>query len=104
MYSSTSKNKQSIVCYGYGKVETNAFGTVPSFDNDAREKGPAQDKTILLKYKKVTLNGNDYAWNEDTGEIYQFAHYQDVKENPNLPLQPFGRLVKDGNKYIIEEM
>lgn len=104
VYSSTSKNKDSIVCYGYGKVETNAFGTVPSFDDDAREKGPAQEKTVLLEYKKVTLSGDDYAWNEDTGEIYKFDHYQEVKENPNLPLQPFGRLVKKNNKYIIEKM
>lgn len=104
VYASTSKNKDSVVCYGYGKVESNAFGTYPSFDDDAREKGSAQQKTVLLEYKKVTLNAVDYAWNEDTGEIYPIDHYNEVKENPNLPLQPFGRLVRKNDKYLIEKM
>ena len=104
VYASTSKSKTPIVCYGYGKVETNAFGTHPSFEDDAREKGPAQEKRVEIVYKKVTLNGEDYMWNEDTGEIYAIDHYNEVKQNPNLPLQAFGRLVQKNNKYLIEKM
>jgi len=104
VYASTSKNKHPIVCYGYGKVESNAFGTHPSFEDDAREKGNAQDKRVEVVYRKVTLNGEDYMWNEDTSELYQIEHYNEVKDNPNLPLQAFGRLVQKNNKYIIEKM
>ena len=43
-------------------------------------------------------------WNEDTSELYQIEHYNEVKDNPNLPLQAFGRLVQKNNKYIIEKM
>ena len=104
VYASTSKSKHPIVCYGYGKVESNAFGTQPSFEDDAREKGPAQEKRVEVVYKKVSLNGEEFMWNEDTSELYAMKHYNEVKENPNLPLQPFGRLVQKNNKYLIEKM
>ena len=100
----SATNKHPIVCYGYGKVESNAFGTQPSFEDDAREKGPAQEKRVDVVYKKVSLNGEEFMWNEDTSELYAMKHYNEVKENPNLPLQPFGRLVQKNNKYLIEKM
>ena len=43
-------------------------------------------------------------WNEETSEIYKLDHFNDVKNNPSIPLQPFGRLLRKENQYVIEKM
>ena len=43
-----------MVCYGYGKVESNAFGSYPAFDMDREQKMGLDVKTIDWDIQKIT--------------------------------------------------
>jgi len=103
LYSNISKKKEGddkLVCYGFGKIESNQFSSYPSFENDRSSKEGLDVETVKWTAVKITENGVDYALNEKTMEVYDFESYQRAKEfGSDLIL--IGKLVKDKGKYKI---
>ena len=67
------KNKEeNLVCYGYGKVISNQFGTFPTLEMDKAEKVEqyAQKKKWVAIKITDEETGIDYQMNKATGEVY----------------------------------
>ena len=106
LYASTRKKgseDENLVCYGFGKVESNQFSSYPSFETDRSSKEGLDVQQIQWKARKITQNGKDYALNEETREVYDYDSYLRAIESGANPVL-IGVLVKQGNKYIIKEL
>jgi len=101
IYSVLSKkddpDSEKLVCYGFGKVESNKFSSYPTLEKDQSEKLGLDNKRIDWKATKVKIAGKDYAMNERTNEIYDFESYQQAVQGNGEP-RLIGRLVNEGNK------
>jgi len=105
LYASTSKRAkgdENLVCYGFGKVESNQFSSYPSFETDKGAKEGLDVQRVKWIARKITQDGIDYALNEDTMEVYDYESYQKAKEF-GTELVLVGKLVKKGGKYIINK-
>ena len=105
LYSNTSKSKDDqLVCYGFGKVESNAFSSYPSFEKDTLNKTGLDVKKINWKGTKITENGIDYVLNKETGDVYDFNSYERALEL-GTELLKIGKLVtKDGKPMIDRDL
>jgi len=95
------KNKEEkLVCYGFGKVESNNFASYPSYEKDMYEK---QDFVRVQAFKatKITYNNVDYALNKDTREFYTMENYEEHKAS-GTELIPVGKIVKKGKTDVVE--
>ena len=91
-----------MVCYGFGKVESNQFASYPTFEQDQGEKDEVNVKKMVLKLSNVTLKGTKYAWNETTNELFDYESFQRAKKTGEDMLY-VGRLVRDGpRKFHID--
>ena len=105
LYSNTSKSKDDqLVCYGFGKVQSNAFASYPSFEKDALNKSGLDVKKVNWKGTKITENGIDYVLNKETGDVYDFNSYERALEL-GTELLKIGKLVtKDGKPMIDRDL
>jgi hypothetical protein len=87
IYANSHKN-ENLVCYGFGKVESNQFSSYPILEQDLGEKDEGIQTT--LKTRKFTLHGKEYRMNTKTNEVY------DINDNQFIPI---GRLVQGENGY-----
>jgi hypothetical protein len=94
---------ESLVCYGYGKVSSNQFGSFPSFQRDIIEKPEMNVRKTTWKAQRIKEHGVDYALNAVTKEVYTMENYEDHQKT-GADLKIIGRLVKKGEKYIIEKI
>ena len=99
LYSSDSN--ENLVCYGYGKVESNQFGSYPSLQHDEEQKDDLNVRKQKLKLVKATIDGVDYAVNRDTNEVYDMASYLRSKTTGEN-LVYIGKIVKQGRKNVID--
>ena len=89
-----SKNKEEkLVCYGFGKVESNNFASYPSYERDAIEKQENVRATVF-KATKITYKGIDYALNKNNSELYTMDNYNEHKSTGS-ELIPIGKLEKN---------
>ena len=104
LYQSVNSNSdEKIVCYGYGKVESNAYSSYPSFEKDKLEKEGTDVGKINWQGQVITENGVDYILNTKTNEIYDYNDYITAKKlDQPLMGAPIGMLKKRDNKYYIE--
>jgi hypothetical protein len=94
---------ESLVCYGYGKVSSNQFGSFPSFQRDIIEKPEMNVRKTTWKAQRIKEHGVDYALNAVTKEVYTMENYEDHQKT-GADLKMVGRLVKKGEKYVIEKI
>lgn len=105
IYSVLSKkddpNSEKLVCYGFGKVESNQFSSYPTLERDQSEKSGLDIKKVEWTATKVSIGGVDYALNQRTNDLYDYASYQRAVETGS-ELILIGRLVKDakGTKIV----
>jgi hypothetical protein len=102
IYSVLSKkndpNSEKLVCYGFGKVESNQFSSYPTLEKDQSEKsGLDIIKRIDWEATKVKIANVTYAMNEMTKELYDFESYQQAVHGNGEP-RLVGKLIKEGNK------
>jgi hypothetical protein len=101
IYSVLSKkddpDNEKLVCYGFGKVESNQFSSYPTLGKDQSEKSGLDKKRVDWIARKVNVAGKDYAMNQRTGELYDFESYQRATQGMGEPIL-VGRLVNEGNK------
>lgn len=103
LYANASKRApkdRDLVCYGFGKVESNQFSSYPNFEMDKGSKEGLDVTTVQWEARKVTINKVDYALNERTMDIYEYDSYIKAKEL-GTQLIFVGKLVKKDGKYII---
>ena len=104
IYARTAKsNDNPMVCYGYGKMESNAYSSYPSFDMDKTQKEGLDVARIKWDTQIVNIQGQDYVLKKDTMEFYDFNSYNEALINPNIEPKRKGKLVIVDGKYVVEE-
>jgi hypothetical protein len=95
---------ENLVCYGFGKVYSNAFGTYPNLEMDKEEKTEENLKTVDFQPQIITdeTTGMRYVVNKRTNEVYDFESYNMKKLNPQTDVLFVGNLVKKNGKYQIQ--
>ena len=102
LYSNTSKSKDDqLVCYGFGKVESNAFSSYPSFEKDNQSKSGLDTKKINWKGVVIKENDTEYVLNKDSNEVYDYASYKRALEL-GTELIKIGKLMKKDGKMLID--
>jgi len=99
--SKKSKDNENLVCFGFGKIESNQFASYPSFENDRSTKEGLDVRAIKWEAREIKDDGVKYALNEQTMEVYDFESYQRAKEF-GAELVLVGKLVKEKGKYVIK--
>jgi hypothetical protein len=101
IYSVLSKkddpDSEKLVCYGFGKVESNKFSSYPTLEKDQSEKLGLDNKRIDWEATEVKIANITYAMNEATKELYDFESYQQAVQGNGEP-RLVGQLIKEGNK------
>ena len=95
-----SNKQEDLVCYGYGKVESNMFSSYPNLKDDLTSKDDDQVRMLTWEPVKATINGVEYAWNQDTQELYDYESYIEAQKG-NGELLYIGKLVKQNSNYRI---
>lgn len=98
--SASATDEEELVCYGFGKVQTNSFASFPVFDVDTEVKEGLDVKTVKMRAIKVTIGGIEYAFNETTRELYDYGSYMAALSSGNEP-RLIGRLVNQNGQYKI---
>ena len=96
------KNKdEPLVCYGYGKIESNQFGSYPSLDKDIGEKVDLNLREEKIKLKKFKLEGKDYAFDPVKSEVFDLESYENYKKVliTGNQIVLVGKLIKKGNGF-----
>jgi hypothetical protein len=93
LYSGTSKEK--LVCYGFGNIKSDQFGTFPSIDIDQHQKEELNVKEKKVRMRKLQVAGVDYAYDQTGNRVYDYESF--MKSNKNLVL--LGKL--DGNGKVV---
>ena len=85
-----------LVCYGFGKVTSNAFSSYPTLEEDLSKGETAnvnerREKVAVVEFR---YEGEDYVKNVKNGEIYTRANYNRVLETGE-DLVVVGKMVRD---------
>lgn len=103
LYSAQSASKdgdEKLVCYGFGKVESNQYSSYPTLEKDRGVKEGLDVKKINWRGVKITHNGVDYALNQSTNEVYDMNSYIRATNTGSEPIL-VGRLVLENGKYRV---
>jgi hypothetical protein len=101
---SENSRAENLVCYGYGKVTSNQFGSYPTLEQDLGEKEDINARKEVIKMKVTKeINGIKYAVDPNTNNLYDLESYYDAQKNIR-PLVLVGRLVKSGKQFIVEKI
>lgn len=91
---------EHLICYGHdkSKIKSNDFSSHPEIDIDQHMKPEINLVEKKIKLYKLTMNKIDYAYDRETGLIYDMEIYK----APGSQLVELGKLVesKDGKKTI----
>jgi hypothetical protein len=97
------KSNENLVCYNYGIVRSNQFGSFPSMAEDQQQRAQMDVKEKKVKLIKIKQKGIEYAYNKTTGAVYDYNSYlrsQQTGEN----LVYIGKVVTDANgKQVIDK-
>jgi len=90
-------NKENLVCYGYGNVSSNDFGTFPTLEKDAQEKEDMNVVKQVLKPKKLDIPGQGaFVYIPGDNQAYDLNAYLNSKQ-----LVRVGVIVGEGNNRKI---
>ena len=93
LYSGSSK--ENLVCYGYGNIKSDQFGTFPSIEIDQHQKEELNVREKKVRMRKLQVAGVDYAYDQTGNRVYDYASF--LKSNKNLVL--LGKL--DANEKVV---
>lgn len=93
------ENKEQLQCFSIGNPKLDKFAYVPNIANQEEDKVAKINKeTITWKATTVKIQGIEYAYRKETGEVYDLDSYR--QKNPIL----IGNLtIKDG-KYRFKKI
>jgi hypothetical protein len=99
LYTSTRSGDEPLVCYGFGKVSSNAFASHPIFEKDRDAAVDGLDvKTVKMRAVRIKIGDENYALNEATMEVYDLESYNRAKVSGTEPIL-VGRLENDKGQY-----
>jgi hypothetical protein len=102
LYSSKNKD-EPLVCYDYGVVHSNQFGSVPSFESDRGKKEAKLNKQeVEWEAEEITWRGMKYALNSNTGEVFDLDSYLQSRESGAQPILVGHTKKGPGGGMIIE--
>ena len=102
IYARTSKSDENqLVCYGYGKIETNTFSSYPSFEMDKSQKEGLDVAKLKWDVQTVNIQGIQYILKKDTRELYDYNQYNNALSNPNIEPARVGKLVEEDGRFKI---
>ena len=70
---------EPLVCYGFGKVSSNNFGSYPILEVDRSQKSEMNVKEVKQVLVGITVNGTKYAMDKLTKIVYDFESYKKAK-------------------------
>ena len=81
LYASENK-EENMVCYGYGRVSTNAFGSYPTLEQEMAEKDVTEVRQAKIRMVKIIdpTSKHEYALNPRTKEVFDYADYKRALE------------------------
>ena len=95
------ESSENLVCYGFGKIASNDFGTLPTYQEDEYQKDDLNIQTTKLKLRVTTINGKEYAYDHKTALVYDLKDYERAKKTGEN-LIAIGRVVsKNGRVDIV---
>ena len=97
----TAGSNENLVCYGYGKVESNQFGSYPTLEEDQNQKDEMNVVAKKLTLVKITVEGTDYAYDKANNIVYDMESYKRSKQTGEALIY-VGKVVKQGRKNVID--
>jgi hypothetical protein len=97
-YSKNHKD-EGLLCFHYGKVDSNNFGSYPTIEQDIGEKIEENVQHVQQKLKQVTIKGVKHHLDETTMLLYTNENFINAKKGAELV--PIGKLTKEGRGYKI---
>jgi hypothetical protein len=94
-------NYEKLVCYGYGKVDTNEFGSFPDLSVDVNVKSNLDIKKVKRVIQIIKQGDTEYALDKKTMYVYDYESYQRNKDTGSDMIY-VGRLVKRNKEFIID--
>jgi hypothetical protein len=95
----SSNKEENLVCYGYGKVTSNAFGSYPTLAEDLSDRQEINVKKEKLTFKLTKpIDGVVYALNPKTMEAYDLDSYEQAKAGTG-ELVLVGNIIKEGKGF-----
>ena len=90
-----------MVCFNFGNVSSNAFGSHPTISQDIAEKDVKETRDVKSKISKITYNGMDYALNQRTNELF---NYKDAEQNEfdTSQISAIGKIMGKGKTMKVE--
>ena len=98
---SASNSKEHLVCYGYGKVDSNNFSSYPTLEQDQAEKDEINQQMKKLVLKPVEIEGIKYQWDDRTGNVFDHESVIRAKKTGE-DLVFIGRLVRDRDRWRLD--
>ena len=99
---SASNAKEHLVCYGYGKVDSNNFSSYPTLEQDQSEKDEINQQIKREILKPVEIQGIKYQWNDKNGNVYDNDSAIKAKKTGE-DLVFIGRLVRDKDRWRLDK-
>lgn len=91
--------EENLVCYGFGKVTSNAFSSYPDMDKDLGEMDDINQKKTTMKLKaSKPIDGVIYAIDPKTMNAYDMDSYKQAQEGRGELVQ-VGKMEKVGNQF-----
>jgi len=97
----TAGSNENLVCYGYGKVESNQFGSYPTLEEDKNQKDEMNVAVKKLTLVKITVEGIDYAYDRANNIVYDMESYKRSKQTGEALIY-VGKIVKQGRKNVVD--
>jgi hypothetical protein len=95
--------EENLVCYGFGKVTSNAFASYPTLEQDLAEPKEGVRRAVKLVLKKTKpINGIVYVYDPKTMDLYDEESYEQEKAGLGQ-LVRIGKIIKQGKGFIIQK-
>ena len=92
-------NKEKLKCFSFGRTSAKKFAYQPSIASEEADTVADVNRTMLrVKARSVTIEGIEYAYNAENGDIYDMDSY--VRGDPIT----VGQLKIEGKKYIFTKI
>lgn len=102
VYNSTTNADEGLVCYGFGKVESNSFASYPEIEKDMGETIDVNIRKEKLQMKMTKpINGVVYVFNPKTLDVFDKDSYDQALEGKG-ELMKIGVFVKSGRGYVLK--
>ena len=101
LYNNQNKS-ENLVCYSFGEVTSNAFGSYPTITEDMNESLVKGTRVTKTKFVSLNYQGVKYAKNTKNGQLYEFDKYKEADESGEELGAPVGIIVKRNGKEVVE--